>query len=82
MTILAINQPQNAFLVVTFALEQLFTAGAGKWKVRPIDISWVATVTLNGRPKPVCNRCVVEMFGGGFVFSLAFKFQSVLQLLS
>ena len=31
--------------------------------------SLVAIVTLTDRPKSVCNRCVIEVFGGVFMLS-------------
>ena len=34
--------------------------------------SWVAVVTLTECPKSVRNRCVIEVFGGGFVLSRCF----------
>ena len=34
--------------------------------------SWVAIVTPTGRPKSVRNRCVIEVFGGGFLLSRCF----------
>ena len=34
--------------------------------------SWVVVVTPTDRPKSVCNRCLIETFGGVFVFSRCF----------
>ena len=34
--------------------------------------SWVAFVTPTNRPKSVRDRCVIEVFGGGFVIHFAF----------
>ena len=34
--------------------------------------SWVAVATPTDRPKSVCNRCVIEVFGGVFVLTFCF----------
>ena len=34
-------------------------------------ISWVAIVTPSDRPKSARNRCVTEVFGGGFFCNIA-----------
>ena len=34
--------------------------------------SWVVIVTPTDRPKSVRNRCVIDVFGGVFVFSCCF----------
>ena len=35
--------------------------------------SWMALVTPTDRPKSVCNRCVIEVFGEVFVLSIGFR---------
>ena len=51
-----------------------YTAVAVSGKVGPVNqvnhTSWVAVVTPTDRPKPVRNRCVIELFCGVFVLSL------------
>ena len=52
-----------------------YTAFAVNWKVRIplIGLStWVTVVTTTDRPKSVRNRCVIEVFGGGFALSRCF----------
>ena len=34
--------------------------------------SWIAVATPTDRPKFICKRCVIDVFGGVFVFSLHF----------
>ena len=57
------------FKCVSFWL-QIF---CGKWEGwDPLNqfnhTSWVAIVTQTERPKSVCNRCVIKVFGGVFAF--------------
>ena len=51
-----------------------YTAVAGSGKVGPVNqvnhTSWVTVVSPTDRPKPVRNRCVIELFVAFFVLSL------------
>ena len=37
--------------------------------LRTFLTSWIAIGTPTDRPKSVCSRCVIEVFGGVFVFT-------------